>query len=203
MLYCGAWFSGKYWENIGNRWTVGLDDLVGLFHPWWVYDSMIPRLQQKMDNKIMICYRNWLKKWEGPTNFATAQMPYEPLVPSKTGGNPVWSKVKPQVPQSWFWRLKACYHRKICSWLWIRSMLPNLCWFLFVLFVYLLLTEVFRCVFVRKESLLVQGGRVLLLFSEAVNRLWNLMWKKTVELSRKIQGVIWSILGVPWKDINS
>ena len=26
---------GKYW------WTVGLDDLGGLFQPWWFYDSMI------------------------------------------------------------------------------------------------------------------------------------------------------------------
>ena len=27
-------------RTIGDRWTVGLDDLVGLFQPWWFYDSM-------------------------------------------------------------------------------------------------------------------------------------------------------------------
>jgi len=27
--------------NIGDRGTVGLDDLRGLFQPWWFYDSMI------------------------------------------------------------------------------------------------------------------------------------------------------------------
>jgi len=26
--------------NIGGRWTVGLDDLRGLFQPWWFCDSM-------------------------------------------------------------------------------------------------------------------------------------------------------------------
>jgi len=25
---------------IGDRWMVGLDDLRGLFQPWWFYDSM-------------------------------------------------------------------------------------------------------------------------------------------------------------------
>jgi len=28
------------WVNIGGRWTVGLDDLGGLFQPWWLYDSI-------------------------------------------------------------------------------------------------------------------------------------------------------------------
>ena len=30
--------------DIGDRWTVGLDDLRGLFQPWWFYDSMITQL---------------------------------------------------------------------------------------------------------------------------------------------------------------
>ena len=29
-------------ENSGNMWTVGLDDLGGLFQPWCFFDSMIP-----------------------------------------------------------------------------------------------------------------------------------------------------------------
>ena len=28
-------------RNIGGRWTVGLDDLGGLFQPWWLYDSVL------------------------------------------------------------------------------------------------------------------------------------------------------------------
>ena len=28
--------------SVGGRWTVGLDDIGGLFQPWWFYDSMIP-----------------------------------------------------------------------------------------------------------------------------------------------------------------
>jgi len=27
--------------NIGDRWTVGLDDLGDLFQPWWFYDSNV------------------------------------------------------------------------------------------------------------------------------------------------------------------
>ena len=27
--------------NIGGRWTVGVDDLGGLFQPWWFYDSQV------------------------------------------------------------------------------------------------------------------------------------------------------------------
>jgi len=28
-------------RNIGGRWTLGLDDLGGLFQPWWLYDSVL------------------------------------------------------------------------------------------------------------------------------------------------------------------
>jgi len=28
-------------RTIGDKWMVGLDDLVDLFQPWWFYDSMI------------------------------------------------------------------------------------------------------------------------------------------------------------------
>jgi len=27
--------------NVGDRWTVGMDDLGGLFQPWWFYDFML------------------------------------------------------------------------------------------------------------------------------------------------------------------
>ena len=33
------------WGNIGDRWTVGLDDLGGLFQPWWFYDSIGGKVQ--------------------------------------------------------------------------------------------------------------------------------------------------------------
>ena len=28
------------WGNNGGRWMVGLDDIRGLFQPWWFYDYM-------------------------------------------------------------------------------------------------------------------------------------------------------------------
>ena len=37
MWHWGPWLVG----NIGSRWTVGLDDLRGLFQPWLFYDSMV------------------------------------------------------------------------------------------------------------------------------------------------------------------
>ena len=40
MFRCGTERCGLV-RNIGNRWTVGLDDLRGLFQPWWFYGSMI------------------------------------------------------------------------------------------------------------------------------------------------------------------
>lgn len=30
-----------WWGSIGGRWLAGLDDLGGLFQPWWCYDSVI------------------------------------------------------------------------------------------------------------------------------------------------------------------
>jgi len=33
--------------NIGDRWTVGLDDLKLLFQPWWFYNSILKVTHRK------------------------------------------------------------------------------------------------------------------------------------------------------------
>lgn len=35
------------------------------------------------------------KKWKGVTNYEIWQMPYKPLLASKTRGRPVWNVIKP------------------------------------------------------------------------------------------------------------
>ena len=44
-----------YWGNVGSRWTVGLDDLGGLFQPWLFYDPISRTGHKKSFNNIPQC----------------------------------------------------------------------------------------------------------------------------------------------------
>ena len=43
----------------GGRWAVGLDDLGGLFQPWWFCNSMIHPWRQNLSGEGPL----WLKRW--------------------------------------------------------------------------------------------------------------------------------------------
>jgi len=42
--------------NIGERWMVGLDDLGGLFQPWWFYDPLFQVAQLSVPHLNVIYF---------------------------------------------------------------------------------------------------------------------------------------------------
>ena len=59
-------------RTIGDGWMVGLGDPMGLFQPWWFYDSMEP-LESSVSLPLIACCRGFPKQWGTASSMETVR----------------------------------------------------------------------------------------------------------------------------------
>ena len=104
-------------RTIGDRWTVGLDDLVGLFQPWWCHDSMNPATESFSSSAGTAVSFSLVTSVPNPT-----LTPFFRRLPQHS--KPIWFSFSFQklthvtLPiiflESWCWQLCVCQTRR--SW---------------------------------------------------------------------------------------